>query len=175
MICIAMAIAFISCSKKEELIDKEIAKVNSYYPNSGKAGTLVTIEGEGFSSSITEFTATVAGNSAEVISATPTAVVLRVPKGDKSGTVVLKYGNNSFDVGTYTYQALQVVRAGDGAGTVGHASQAVVGVAQAVNAHVLQLLIEVFAQIAVHSSEGLLGVVEEPRHVHDAESGIIGD
>ncbi|RKO69405.1 hypothetical protein D7322_21840 [Sphingobacterium puteale] len=119
MICIAMAIAFISCSKKEELIDKEIAKVNSYYPNSGKAGTLVTIEGEGFSSSITEFTATVAGNSAEVISATPTAVVLRVPKGDKSGTVVLKYGNNSFDVGTYTYQDLSIAKVFPTNGTLG--------------------------------------------------------
>jgi hypothetical protein len=103
-----MAIATISCSKKEELVDKIPAKVDSYYPNSGKAGTLVTIEGQGFSGAITEFSATVAGSSAEVISATPTSVVLRVPKGDKSGGIVLKYGSNSFDVGTYTYQDLSV-------------------------------------------------------------------
>ncbi len=43
-----------------------------------------------------------------MISATPTSVVLRVPKGDKSGGIVLKYGSNSFDVGTYTYQDLSV-------------------------------------------------------------------
>ncbi|HAE68333.1 MAG TPA: hypothetical protein DCG77_14245, partial [Sphingobacterium sp.] len=103
-----MAIATISCSKKEELVDKIPAKVDSYYPNSGKAGTLVTIEGQGFSGAITEFSATVAGGAAEVISATSTSVVLRVPKGDKSGGIVLKYGSNSFDVGTYTYQDLSV-------------------------------------------------------------------
>ena len=108
IISIWMAIATIGCSKKEELVDKIPAKVDSYYPNSGKAGTLVTIEGEGFSGAITEFSATVAGSSAEVISATPTSVVLRVPKGDKSGGIVLKYGSNSFDVGTYTYQDLSV-------------------------------------------------------------------
>lgn len=119
MICISMMIALIGCSKKEELIDKEVAKVSSYYPNSGKAGTLVTIEGQGFGSSITEFTATVAGNPAEVISATSTSVVLRVPKGDKSGTVVLKYGSNSFDVGTYTYQDLSVAKVFPTNGTSG--------------------------------------------------------
>ncbi|WP_343321467.1 IPT/TIG domain-containing protein [Sphingobacterium multivorum] len=108
IISIWMAIATISCSKKEELVDKIPAKVDSYYPNSGKAGTLVTIEGQGFSGAITEFSATVAGGAAEVISATSTSVVLRVPKGDKSGGIVLKYGSNNFDVGTYTYQDLSV-------------------------------------------------------------------
>ncbi|SPZ83756.1 Uncharacterised protein [Sphingobacterium multivorum] len=61
IISIWMAIATISCSKKEELVDKIPVKVDSYYPNSGKAGTLVTIEGQGFSGANTEFSATVAG------------------------------------------------------------------------------------------------------------------
>jgi len=110
IIYVLMTIATISCSKKEELVDKVPAKVDSYYPNSGKAGTLVTIEGQGFGGSITEFSATVAGNSADVISVTSTSVVFRVPKGDKSGTIVLKHGSSSFDVGTYTYQDLSVAK-----------------------------------------------------------------
>lgn len=54
-------IGTVSCEKKEDVPPQVELKVTSYYPNSGKAGTLVTIEGEGFGTSIGDYQATIGG------------------------------------------------------------------------------------------------------------------
>lgn len=96
------------CEKKEAMLPETAVKITDYYPNSGKEGTLVTIEGEGFGTSIGAYKATVNGQDAAVISATATAVVIRIPVGGSTGKLVLSYDSKMMDVGTYTYQNLSV-------------------------------------------------------------------
>lgn len=99
-----------ACEKKDNLDPTLEVKVSSYYPNSGKAGTLLTIEGEGFSTSLDEYQATIGAKEAEVISATNVSIVIRIPEGGTTGKLVLKYGDKTIDIGTYTYQELSVAR-----------------------------------------------------------------
>ncbi|MBE9586220.1 IPT/TIG domain-containing protein [Mucilaginibacter sp. JRF] len=107
---LALLVTFNACKKddKEKGAGANIeAKVTGYYPNSGKAGTLVTVEGEGFGTSLNDYSATVSGNNADVISVTANAVVVRIPDGT-TGKIVLKAGSKTFEVGSYTYQDLSV-------------------------------------------------------------------
>lgn len=100
----------LGCEKKEDMGIKPEVKVDSYYPNSGKGGTLVTIAGSGLSASIADYQVSIAGKGAEVISATDKAVVFRVPEGGTSGNIMLKIGDKSLDIGAYSYQDLTVSR-----------------------------------------------------------------
>ena len=100
---------FITACKKDETEVPQIAfKITSYFPNSGNAGTLVTVEGEGFGTDIGKYVATISGKSAEVISATETTLVIRMPQGGSTGTLSLKYNEQNFEIGKYTYQDLSI-------------------------------------------------------------------
>ncbi|RYZ96179.1 MAG: hypothetical protein EOP47_24370, partial [Sphingobacteriaceae bacterium] len=109
---IALILLFLSfivaCKKDKTEVPVVPFKINSYYPNSGNAGTLVTVEGEGFGTDISGYSATVSGKTAEVISATASAIVLRVPAGGTTGVITLKHNEQNYDVGQYTYQELSV-------------------------------------------------------------------
>lgn len=97
-----------ACKKDEAELPVAAFKIGSYYPNSGNAGTLVTIAGEGFGTDIDKYSANISGKSAEVISATATNLVIRMPEGGTTGALALKYESKSFDVGQYTYQDLSI-------------------------------------------------------------------
>lgn len=104
-----LLLLIIGACKKDKTAPPQVAfKISSYYPNSGNAGTLVTVEGEGFGTAIDSYSATVSGKAVEVISATPNALVLRMPAGGATGTLALKYNEGSFELGQYTYQELSV-------------------------------------------------------------------
>ena len=101
-------VAFAACKKDKTEVPAVAFEIKSFYPNSGNAGTLVTVEGQGFGTDISEYTSSVSGKSAELISATATALVIRIPEGGSTGILSLKYGDQSFELGTYTYQELSV-------------------------------------------------------------------
>lgn len=98
----------VACKKDKTEVPVVPFKINSYYPNSGNAGTLVTIEGEGFGNDVSGYTATISGKVAEVISATASAIVLRIPAGGSTGAISIKYKEQNYAVGQYTYQELSV-------------------------------------------------------------------
>ncbi|WP_025145907.1 IPT/TIG domain-containing protein [Pedobacter jeongneungensis] len=99
----------IGACKKDKTEPEAVAfKIESYYPNSGNAGTLVTITGKGFGTDVRQYSATIAGKAAEVISATAEALVIRMPEGGTTGALALKYDTQSFDIGPYTYQDLTI-------------------------------------------------------------------
>lgn len=99
----------IGACKKDKTEPEAVAfKIESFYPNSGNAGTLVTITGTGFGTDIKQYSATIAGKAAEVISATAEALVIRMPEGGTTGALALKYDTQSFDIGPYTYQDLTI-------------------------------------------------------------------
>jgi streptogramin lyase len=100
----------LGCEKKEDLGVQPEIKIESYYPNSGKGGTLVTIAGSGLSASISDYQVAVGGLTAEVISATDKEIVFRAPQGQTTGNIVLKFGDKTWEVGTYSYQDLTVSR-----------------------------------------------------------------
>ncbi len=83
-------------------------KATNYFPNSGKAGTLITIEGQGFDTDIRNYSASVSGAAAEVVSATSSFLVVRSPAGATSGKLNVSYRGKGYEIGQYIYQALSV-------------------------------------------------------------------
>ena len=108
-----------ACKKDKTEIIKEPLKVTDYYPNSGNQGTLVTIEGAGFSNNPSDIAATFSGTPADVVSATATAVVLRAPQTGSTGEIVMKVAGEVLNIGPYTYQELSVQRISPSNGAAG--------------------------------------------------------
>lgn len=119
ILLISVIASIISGCKKDDKVAELPVQIKSYYPNSGLGGTLVTIEGEGFISNILQYKASIGGVEAEVISATKTAVVVRMPASGKTGTLSLTVREQAFEVGQYTYQALSISRIYPNNGTSG--------------------------------------------------------
>lgn len=94
--------------KKEDILPQVQVKVDSYYPNSGRGGTLVTVLGGGFGINMGEYSATFGGTKADVVSVTEERIVLRAPHNESTGNIVLNKGNVGLTVGVFTYQDLSV-------------------------------------------------------------------
>jgi len=98
-----------SCKKgQQENEVQEPFKVESYYPNSGNEGTLVTILGTGFDPSGEHTSVTFSGLRADILSLQKNKIVVRAPKGGKTGAVQVKSGSNQSDIGQYKYQSLSL-------------------------------------------------------------------
>ncbi|MBC9913496.1 IPT/TIG domain-containing protein [Chitinophaga varians] len=96
----------IQACKKDKVATVVPFEVRSYYPNSGGAGTLVTISGSGFLDG--KASVVFNGTDAEVLSNTDSVVVVRAPEKGQSGTITFSNGTKSLTVGEYTYQKLSV-------------------------------------------------------------------
>lgn len=107
----------IQACKKDKIAAVVPFEVRSYYPNSGNAGTLVTITGSGFSEGKASISFN--GTDAEVLSTTDTLLVVRAPEKGQSGTVTFSNGSKSLTVGEYTYQKLSVQKIFPPNGTAG--------------------------------------------------------
>lgn len=106
MLCFLL---FIGACKKDKVAIPDVPfKINSYYPNSGNAGTLVSIVGEGFGTELAKYSASISGKAAEVISATENTIVVRMPEAGVTGVLSINYDSKNYDLGAYTYQALSV-------------------------------------------------------------------
>lgn len=107
-LCLSLLFLVAGCKKKEELIPTEELAISSYYPNSGKGGTLVTVEGSGFGNDRAAISVNFGSTAAEVLSATGSKVIVRVPEGENAVQITLSGRGKSIDVGQFTYQALSV-------------------------------------------------------------------
>lgn len=108
IVYVAIVAAIVSC-KKEGTDDTRVPlKINNYYPNSGKGGTLVNIIGEGFSTSFEDNVVTFGGRQAEVVSAKEDVIVVRTPEGIDNVLISLSSRGSSIDVGNFIYQSLSV-------------------------------------------------------------------
>lgn len=106
MLCFLLFIG--ACKKDKVEVPSVPFKIDSYYPNSGNAGTLVSIVGAGFGTELAKYSASISGKAAEVISATENTIVIRMPEGGVTGALSINYDSRNFDLGPYTYQALSV-------------------------------------------------------------------
>ncbi|ASZ09648.1 IPT/TIG domain-containing protein [Chitinophaga pendula] len=119
ILMVSMIVLTTSGCKKN---DKELqvpVQIKTYYPNSGQAGTLVTIEGEALVPDIRQYKALVGNVEAEVISATDKSVVLRMPAKGETGALALTVHDKKYEIGQYTYQALSITRIFPNNGTIG--------------------------------------------------------
>jgi hypothetical protein len=107
---IAMLTIAGSCKKDKLEAVKIPLRVDSYYPNSGNAGTLIRIQGTGFDPVLKNNSVAFGGVNGSVLRAETETLVIQVPEGGKTGMITIKSGNQSLDIGLYTYQTLTVQR-----------------------------------------------------------------
>lgn len=108
-VVLVMVLFILSCKKDKDPEGGQMPfKVESYYPNSGNEGTLVTILGTGFDTKPENVSITFSGQPAEVIALHEDKLIVRAPKGTASGMIRMKSGSNQSDVGSYKYQQLSL-------------------------------------------------------------------
>src|ERR1700754_4179885 len=109
MMCILMLIA--SC-KKDDNNNNGPALGSAgplvALPTSGDAGTLVTINGSGFSTTAADNIVTFNGVRANIVSAMSTQLVVQSPQGGSTGTIEVTVNGKKAAAGTYTYQTLSI-------------------------------------------------------------------
>ncbi len=110
LLTIFLMLGFNACKDDDEdgAGSQSQLKIESFYPNSGKGGTLVTIKGTGFSSDMNGNTVEFSGVKAEVFSAKEDELVILAPSNGQTGAIRLNNGRQTLEVGTYTYQDLSV-------------------------------------------------------------------
>lgn len=118
---LATTLLALSSCKKEDIAGGTTPNLNveQYFPNSGKAGTLVTIKGEGFSEQMEGNIVEFSGAKAEVFSAQPTELVVLAPESGTTGKVTVNNGSQTVEVGTYTYQSLSLKKIAPANGPAG--------------------------------------------------------
>ena len=79
--------------------------VKTFWPNSGNAGTIVTLQGQGLNK---EVTVSFNGTDAKVIDARDSVLIVLAPEQGSTGTLIVKAGERKVELGTYTYQALSL-------------------------------------------------------------------
>ncbi|NML42059.1 hypothetical protein HHL17_33040 [Chitinophaga sp. G-6-1-13] len=80
--------------------------ISSFWPNSGKAGTIVTINGAGFKRKDNEVTFN--GTAATVLDVNDTVMTVLAPASGSSGKLSVKTNGKELQAGTYTYQNLSM-------------------------------------------------------------------
>jgi hypothetical protein len=116
MIIFSVSLLSLQACHKDKLPAAIPLSVHSYYPNSGNAGTLVTILGTGFSR---DGKVSFAGQEAEVISQHDTMLVVRAPQQGQTGDIQYTNEDKTLKVGAYTYQELSVRSFSPGNGPAG--------------------------------------------------------
>ncbi|SJZ62579.1 IPT/TIG domain-containing protein [Chitinophaga eiseniae] len=95
-----------ACKRNRDEAMEIPPSVTSFWPNSGKAGTIVTIHGTGFDRKNSE--ADFNGTAAAVVSVNDTIMTVLAPAGGSSGKLSVKTGDKTLEAGTYTYQDLSM-------------------------------------------------------------------
>lgn len=91
--------------KKNNNKDAVFLNVKTFWPNSGNAGTIVTLQGQGLNKDVS---VSFNGTDAKVVDARDSILIVLAPEQGTSGTLTVKAGERKQDLGTYTYQALSL-------------------------------------------------------------------
>jgi IPT/TIG domain len=97
-------ILFAACRKNNHN-DAVALNVKTFWPNSGNAGTIVTLQGQGLNKDVT---VSFNGTDAKVVDARDSILIVLAPVQGSTGTLTVKSGERKMDLGTYTYQALSL-------------------------------------------------------------------
>lgn len=107
-----IGVMFLLASCKKEKNNTNLPALGSgpltMLPNSGDAGTLVTITGNGFSPNVADDAVLFNGMAANIVNATSTQLVVQAPRGATTGIVQVTVNGKSVSIGTYTFQTLSI-------------------------------------------------------------------
>ncbi|TDQ73698.1 IPT/TIG domain-containing protein [Sphingobacterium yanglingense] len=118
LLLVSVGLFIIGCKKEEGgSAGPKNPIVESFYPNSGNEGTLVTLLGKNLNAEKVEVH--FAGTKAEIFTSKEDELVVQAPKGGNSGMLVLAVGDKRIEVGNYTYQALSIHGLSPSNGTAG--------------------------------------------------------
>lgn len=99
----------ITACKRDKQTELEIPlTVKSFWPNSGKAGTIITINGSGFARLATDNEVSFNGEIAKVADVNDTVLTVLAPEKGTSGQLIIKTGGKQAEAGIYTYQNLSM-------------------------------------------------------------------
>ncbi len=122
-----LILSALSCEKEGEaspldnLPENTEVEINGMSPDHGSAGTLVTITGNNFLTGTTNQSITINGINAEIVEATTTKIVFRIPLEVNSGHVVLEINGNNYQGSQFTYEPSWQVSTFVGTRTQGYA------------------------------------------------------
>lgn len=105
---IAICLLFTACKKDDKNAIQAPLAIKSFWPNSGNAGTIVTITGSGFSTTLLENEVLFNGVKAQIMDARDTIIKVLAPQDATSGLVTLLTNEKKTDVGNYTFQNLSL-------------------------------------------------------------------
>jgi hypothetical protein len=101
----ACLILLTACRKNNNNEADGALNVKTFWPNSGNAGTIVTLQGQGLSKNVT---VSFNGTDAKVVDARDSVLIVLAPEQGSTGTLMVKSGERKVELGTYTYQALSL-------------------------------------------------------------------
>ncbi|MBS0027544.1 IPT/TIG domain-containing protein [Chitinophaga sp. 22321] len=94
-----------ACRKDKHNDADAAVNVKTFWPNSGNAGTIVTLQGQGLGKNVT---VTFNGTEGRVVDARDSVLIVLAPEQGSTGPLTVKAGARKVDLGTYTYQALSL-------------------------------------------------------------------
>lgn len=96
-----------SCKKESKDVQIPL-KVEQYFPNSGKGGTLVTIKGTGLPTDANNVKVYFGSKLATLVSTQEQKLIVQAPADGTTGAITIRIGERTTEVGNYTYQTLSV-------------------------------------------------------------------
>ncbi|WP_212006026.1 IPT/TIG domain-containing protein [Chitinophaga sp. HK235] len=101
-----LAFVLSACKRNRDEALQVPPAIRSFWPNSGKPGTIVTINGAGFIKKDNEVTFN--GTAATVVDVNDTVMTVLAPAGGSTGKITVKTAGKELEAGTYTYQNLSM-------------------------------------------------------------------
>ncbi len=97
-----------ACRKDKQEGGKLPLSIKGFWPNSGNAGTIVTVSGTGFGATAADNDVKFNGAAAKVVDVRDTVLIVLAPAEGSSGAITVDTRGQKADIGDYTYQALSL-------------------------------------------------------------------
>ncbi|MBN9297323.1 MAG: IPT/TIG domain-containing protein [Filimonas sp.] len=98
----------IACRKENKDGGRPPFSAKSFWPNSGNAGTIVTINGTGFGVKAADNEVMFGATPAKVVDVRDSILIVLAPESGATGALSVKVGDKKVELGTYTYQQLSL-------------------------------------------------------------------
>lgn len=104
---LAITVMLVACKKDKNEQQVQPLTVKNFWPNSGNAGTIVTIAGTGFKNA-DQVEVLFNGTTAQIMDARDSVIKVLAPAGGTTGIITLKQAGVSKEIGQYTFQVLSL-------------------------------------------------------------------
>lgn len=106
-VSLVLVLLQVACKKSDYNKGQSIVSVKNFWPNSGNAGTIVTINGTGLNK-LNDDGVTFNGTKAQIMDRRDSVVKVLAPTGATSGAIETQADGNKVTVGNYTFQNLSL-------------------------------------------------------------------